>query len=807
MHRWPKITLKIFAILLALIFLLYVGVAVYVNQNKESLIVAVNKSLNDNVNGTVKIGSIEPSLLQGFPGVSVNLKNVTVRDSLWHLHRHTLLNAKEMEVSLNVLALLTGTVRINRMTVKGADIYLFTNNTGYSNTSVFKTGEQQKTKDKGGSLSAEINRFAFVNVNFTLDNRAGKKMFRFVVPRLTANVNHRGSGWKAKADADILVRDLAFNTQKGSFLKDKRLKGGFLLTYSAKTGVIEAEKKNVEIGGDTYVLGGHFSTSKKPVEFVITLDSDKLIWKRAASLLAPNISKKLNMFDLTAPFAVNAVIAGNMGPGSQPSIDVSCKVKNNVLSSPGGIMDNCSFSGIYSNHYINGKGNTDENSIIRLFQMTGTYEGIPVEMDTLYINNLVKPQAGGTFKSRFNLQKLNAVFGEELLKFNSGSADINVRYKASIADFELSKPVFTGTIAIRGADADYIPRKLNFKNSDVLLHFTSNDLQLKDIRVQSGSSILRINGTVRNFMNLYYTAPEKMLFNCNITSPRVNLGEFLGLLAARQRVVRIKKKRGRNDFIEQLNNVLDRSRIGMNLRVDKLIFNKFTASDARANLTMSEGGIHIEDIQVRHAGGFLRLSGTVNQSASLNRFAINARVSNVNIRQFFYAFDNFGMQTLTHENLKGYLFSKTNVSGAISDKGKIVPRSFRGSVIFDLKRGELIKFPPLQGVAKFAFPFRNLDSITFSNLNGKFDLLGDKIRINPMKISSSVLNMNVAGTYALNRGTNIALDVPLRNPGKDEKITDKKEIEERRMKGIVLHILATDEEDGKLKFKWNKNHD
>ena len=125
-----------------------------------------------------------------------------------------------------------------------------------------------------------------------------------------------------------------------------------------------------------------------------------------------------------------------------------------------------------------------------------------------------------------------------------------------------------------------------------------------------------------------------------------------------------------------------------------------------------------------------------------------------------------------------------------------------GNVNFDIKKGALVSYDAVKSIGKFAFPFRNLDNITFDNLNGKFDIKGRLVTINPMMINSSVLNMDLAGVYATTgKGTNIFLDVPLRNPKKDEDITDKQEIRERRMKGIVIHILATDGEDGKIKFK------
>jgi hypothetical protein len=66
--------------------------------------------------------------------------------------------------------------------------------------------------------------------------------------------------------------------------------------------------------------------------------------------------------------------------------------------------------------------------------------------------------------------------------------------------------------------------------------------------------------------------------------------------------------------------------------------------------------------------------------------------------------------------------------------------------------------------------------------------------------------MDVAGVYSLSKGTNIALDIPLRNPKNDTTIVDQNERNKKRMKGIVLHILATDGDDGKIKIKWNKNH-
>lgn len=808
MQRWTQILLKVIALLVGLIFIAYIALAAYVNFNKKSLLASISKELNSNLNGTMSIESMDPAFLSGFPGVSISLNNVTIRDSLWKRHKHTLLTARHFEISVNALALITKTIRINKLKIRDAAVDLFTDSTGYSNTSVFKKkGAGRDEEETQGGSSTEIRDFDLENVQFVLDNRLGNKLFRISVDNLKGKIDYSFSGWKADTRVKILINDLAFNTQKGSFLKGKEMKGRFLASYDEKTGVISLSPEKISIGDDDFRIGGTFQTFETPAAFKINISADKILWKRAAALLADNIAAKLNRVDLKKPFSVSAVIAGNMGRGSKPSVDVACTVRDNILSSPGGIVEKCSFNGFFTNHSIKGRGYSDPNSQVRLYHFTGSYSGIPFAMDTVLIDNLKKPVASGTFKSKFAINALNRALGNELLKFNNGIANVSLKYKADIIDFKLRKPTISGTIDVKDADVEYVPRRLSFKNSSVGIHFSGNDLYLRNIRIQSGESIVHMEGSVKNFMNLYYTAPEKIIFNWQIRSPRVNLGEFIGFLAARKRIARVERKKGQGDFVHQLNTVLEKSRVNMHMQVDRVIYHKFTATDARADLALSERGIEMQNISLKHAGGSLGIKGFISQQEKFNHFTLNARVANVGISGFFYSFEDFGMTSLTSKNLRGYLFSKAAISGSITDAGKIVPRSLKGDVVFDLRKGALVSFEPIKGVGKFAFPFRNLDSITFSNLNGKFDIMGEKIRINPMMISSSVLNMNVAGIYSMTTGTSIALDVPLRNPKKDEEITDKQEIKERRMKGIVLHILASDGEDGKIKFSWNKNHD
>ena len=148
MSRSLKISFKIVIALLAITILTWLGAAYYINHNNKKILATILNQLNSNVNGIIEVNSMETTFFKGFPGVSVSLKKVLLRDSLWAQHQHDLLNAQDIEVSLNILSLLTGNININKIGINNANIYVYTAKNGYSNTSMFKAKSDHSSSKK-----------------------------------------------------------------------------------------------------------------------------------------------------------------------------------------------------------------------------------------------------------------------------------------------------------------------------------------------------------------------------------------------------------------------------------------------------------------------------------------------------------------------------------------------------------------------------------------------------------------------------------------------------------------------------------
>ena len=89
------------------------------------------------------------------------------------------------------------------------------------------------------------------------------------------------------------------------------------------------------------------------------------------------------------------------------------------------------------------------------------------------------------------------------------------------------------------------------------------------------------------------------------------------------------------------------------------------------------------------------VTGGLTKSRQANQLDVKTTIKNVNIPVLFKAFDNFGQDAITSQNMKGVIDAKATLGLALTDKVEIKENSMQGFVDFSIKNGELINFEPL----------------------------------------------------------------------------------------------------------------
>ncbi|WP_343746672.1 AsmA-like C-terminal region-containing protein [Chitinophaga sp.] len=804
MRKWLKVVLIAGGSLIALIILLSVGLALYIKVNKAAFLKQITDQLNDNINGKLSVEDMEPSLFKSFPNVSIALKKVQVQDSLWQQHHHALLDLDYIFVRVNTLSLLRKHVDVKEIALEKGNIYLYTDSTGYSNTSAFIASKSGRKN--GSSKDADVSNIALSQITFTIDNRQKFKLFELDVQEMDGKLKSTDSGMHLDMRSKILARNFSFNTNKGSYLKGRTLGLDLSLFFNKTTKQLIIPEQQIKIDNTHVQIAGVFDFSEKPPPFRLKINANQVLLQEAGSWLSPNISGKLSTIHLTAPLDAEANLQGHMKFRDTPHVVVTWKTTKNTLVTAVGEWNNCSFSGRFNNEVVPGAGHTDENSAVNIFGLKASLGQVPLEADTIRVVNLKQPLLRGHFRSQFPLAHLNTAASDVPLLFSEGTASADLYYTGPVLKTDNTPSALEGTVQIQRGGFTYLPRDLTFHDCSATLQFTGQDLLVRNVRIQSRKSALQMEGTIRNMMNLYFTAPEKIELDWKIRSALVDLNEFKSFLTTRKgkKAAHKPKAKAAGRVGEQLDKVLASSNVKMDVALDKIVFEHFTAQNVTALIAMTESDLLLNKIAFQHAGGTAQASGTVHQQGNNNTFKMNANVNNVHIAQLFYAFNNFGLDGLQSNNLKGIVSAKADIKGNVLDNGALAKNSLYGTVNFTLRNGALVNFGPIEDIGLFLFRRRRLDSITIENLSNTFQIQGNKILIPPMRIASSAVNIDVNGVYGLTGGTNINLDVPLRNPAKDSAITDKAEKRRRSRKGIILHLHAVSGSDGKVKIKLGK---
>ncbi|MBO9154421.1 AsmA family protein [Chitinophaga sp. GCM10012297] len=805
MPRWLRITLISAGSLLVVVIILWFVLALVVRGRKAEILAEITAQLSDRISGNLEIQDMEPSLIRSFPNISVTLKNVSLKDSMYATHKHALLDVREVYVKVSTFALLRKTVDVKQVSLKDGKIFLYTDGSGFSNTYLLKGKEPHKPATGNSST---IRRIILENVRFTLENHIKLKRYNLDIRRLRAEMDFDNTGWQAQVNLETRIDDLQFNTTKGSYAKQKLLKADIGVQFMRSNKTLRIPPQDFRFDGQPVRIGAEFNFSQQPALFAIAIHANQIPFRAATSLVTPNIATKLDSIDFTKPLDVTASIAGHMQFRDTPVIKVNWTVKDNVLDGKALTLDAVNFTGEFYNEVVPGLGHNNANSRLTIRQFSALYDSIPVKADTIRVINLEHPVLTGRFKSSFPLTRLTNAIGPELFRFTSGEAMVDLDYAGSWNQKDTIPGYLRGIIQVKDGSFTYVPRNQDFHACQATLDFAGSDLFFRDISLRSGSSSVQMEGSMKNILNLYFAAPEKVQIDWFVRSPLININDFQTFFAKRQKrptaqqVRKNKQRMGR--VMKQLDVVLELSSVNMNLAVDKVRYRQFAASNVKAGLRMDQQGIRLSNVALQAAGGQMNLNGNIRHAGNGDKFTVNADIRSVQVDQLFHAFENFGQTGVTAKNLKGVFSATANVTGNMKEDATVKPHTMYGTVNFTLNKGALVNFEPLMNLSKFVFRKRDMSNITFEKIQNTLDIKGSKIYIHPMLIASSVLNVEVEGVYGIPKGTDIKLRVPLRNPKKDELVTDVDELQKRRKSGIVINLHAVDGEDGKVKMKLGK---
>ena len=802
-NKYFKYTLKGIVILLSVLVVLYIVVFTYVSVNKKKIIKQVTDEVGKKLNGKVSIGNVELSFFSHFPKVSVALHDVMITDTMYAQHHHPFFQGKDVFVNVSVINMLGKKSFINGFRIDKGSFYLYTDTSGYTNKYLFNPRKNASAASQNNNERNELKNIVLNDVRLIDDDKQKKKLFDIQVNDLDLDLEDKDSTvFLFSANANMFIHDLAFNLPRGSFVKEKTFSGKFDVKYDKKIKQIQLDSINIDLADHPFNITARFDMAGDNRQFSLKVHTKNIHFDFAKSLLTHKIDSAISIGDVEKPLDVDANLTGPL-KGGDPLIFVNFSTKDTHLKTPFVDFDNATFQGYFFNEVVAGLPRQDPNSEIVLTKFSATWQDLPVTSDQIEVMNLVVPVLSCDLKSEFPLTKLNDIIGSNSIQLQSGDGAASITYKGPLAKNNNSNSFINGFISIKNASVLYAPRDVELKSVNGRIVFKNSDVFVENLQCVVLNNKIVMDGKALNLLTLIDAEPNKVNIDWNIFSPSLNLGAFTYLLKSKKKVFAVtNSKRKLAKMADKIDRVLDQGSLVVSLKANHLIYKKFQANNALANITLLQDRYLINNVSMDHAGGRMQIKGSlIAQNANMHHAKINVSLDNVDVSKTLEAFNNFGQDGITSEVLAGKLTANIDASLDVNDEGKADPASLESIVDFSLKDGEINNYEPVKKLQNFLFKNRDFENIRFAELKDRFEIKNGDVKINRMEIQSSVMSMFVEGVYNKKGTTDISIQVPLSNIHKRGEDFNPENIGTDKKAGSSIHLRGRPGPDGNIKFK------
>ena len=713
-------------ILLALILfaiLMISSSAVYIYYQQDELEQVVIKEINKRLKSPIKIGDVEFSVIKNLPFASIELNNILAIDAF---QEDTLCEIELLQLKFNILDLYNNIFIIQELTLKNgfASIYYKDSMPNYEIWHSTQDGSQEENTDFGlENISLENLKVAYVtdDIQSVIVNNKTQLQLSINNGRTEINlegyitnerlildgINHLPSK-KLNLNGDIVIDTTGVKIKSAIDLSDIQM--DLDLESIDKAMIVKVNIFEFELEPALKLI---------PKYYLSTLEGYELQGKSTIKFNYINDQQKeacINVdFDLKEGY-----IKGKDFPFD---------------------MNEISLKGSYSN----GKQRTDASTEIKLNNIQFTTNGELVQANAV-IQGLENPTLITDFNTQMQLSEIERWGYKHDFKSLLGDAQIKGTYKGKIG----LKNKFTYDLAMAEKAADLTINNLSLHSDEQSPQLSNAKLSIK--LVDDNVNILTFNGTLSKESKINFVGGIENVFSYlllknadlkiagNLSSDRMIIDEFLDgsdknsetPLETNPQEINLP-----NDIVANIN-----------LNLVDLTFDRFHMRNFSSKISYKNKLLKVKDIVLETMSGIITSNVTFEQVKDGKLRLISTTVlDNINVRQLFYEFHNFGQTTMRHKHLKGKIDSDIYLRNEWDNYFNSIDEHLYSFIDVKINNGELLDFEPLMMMSDY-ISVEELKRIKFSTLENQIEIKNNLIDIPFMEIHSTALDIAGAGTHS-----------------------------------------------------------
>jgi hypothetical protein len=757
---------------------------IFVRTSSKTLVDELKKQLNSYLLTELQINDIRISSLKNFPNITVVLDHVVIKE----FPKESGKNLAELDniyLVINLLDFIKKDYNIQKIICSHGNISIKRYNDGIFNYEIFKPAEKVET---ASNVDFKIKKASFQDVNFFyIDN-----LNDFDCSTIVIKADFKGNLTSSPYKMDVFVKSVGIvsHYNKKSYEHDDNIELHTALNYNSEEKIFELldtkliiDKNKIEIDG-SYM----YNLEKKFSSFNISLNAESIKTETIIDYLPDIYKNGLLLYNIKGNLDLKARIEGVYNKKRFPSINLSFRTDNSEIShkTEKFAVEKLKLSGEFSN---NGK------SSLKDFKLTITeFSGITDKNNfsgRIALQDFIEPYINLSFKSKIKLISLNPFLKNQAVKFDSGSADLDIIYIGRLKEMKTFN------------EHEKVDVKLILENAGLTIH---SDTRISDLNtnmhIDDKQAVVNTFSGKVNQTSISFKGSITGLVSYLLKSS-LNL-QVNGDLAIDKIDITKKNKisnKYQQSFILPALNGLD---FDVNLQLGELNIPGFYASQIKGNVKVKNENIIAKGLNFKTPYGSGVLTGMLSKSPHNEiTFEGQSDLSKVDLNKLFVQFRNFGQNNLTSKNLKGLADANIQIIFSFDSNFNFIESNLYALADITITNGELNNYQTIQNLFGF-IKLKKMNNIVFDKIQNTIIIKDREISIPKMVMNSSAFNMEVQGRHTFDNQIeyNLKINVTKLFFGKNK--IDRKQFENAEddsKGGINMYVTVYgDASDPKYKF-------
>ena len=772
MRLIKKLILFLFVLLL-LGSAIGVGIAhVYKDEIEQLAVQNINKQLRT----PIEVEDIEFSLIKKFPYASLELKNIMALDAF---KKDTLIKVEKIFLKLNALDLYNKSYALQQLELHNGFARISFNKKGVPNYQIW-----HNKNDSSQGQSLNLNHVSLNNIDIQYSDAKSNLQICALALQAGLNGTIENSIFSAEINGDFEIDFIKVRQEK--YLKDKMLSAWISLNASKRNTSFNgsAQTNDLELKFNGTVQDG----------YNVNVSGTDIDINTAIQYVPKLFLSSIQSYQFDGIADLNIKVENKKTSKLPAAIHADFNIENGSIQSnfPWQIK-----AAEIKGFYQNGKQRNNSSSTISLQSINCQVNGNDLKGSFIY-SNFNNPHIHTQFNTEIDLADIQQ-WGYELpIQEVSGRAKITANYKGKFGlksdikkDFEQSEKLVK--IEITNTSFLYKPLAL-FYDLEGSIRLQNNRLEIDSLKGSSGEeSKLKFVGAIEHL----FSQKKELKIAGHLSSDWLKISEIIITDTTQEST----------PFIMP-NNIL----ANITTSIKDASYKKFHMSDLLAKISFNKGVLKAKEIHLKSMSGNITGDLAFSQTEEGNlRLIATSKLNQINVRQLFYEFENFGQTTVRHKHLRGKTTTDVYLRTEWDAYLKPITENLFAFLDVKINDGELIEFEPMLLMSDY-ISVDELKRIRFSNLENQIEIKNRSVEIPFMEIHSSAMDIAGSGTHFFDNTLDYEIEFSLnevmskRWRKKNKKqISEFGEIENDGVKGTIIPLKMTGTvDDPKISFNFNR---